>query len=140
MIILFLTAMLCLSTFTSAFASGADAQGYYRADYTIPAGKKGYAPSSIYATRNGFSRNYYAMYDLEECDYSDSSLNTVLVHIWNRKLGKQVTGRNMATCGPILELMYLNVPDSTHQCKPVTYKSNADHYNESVKIFARFLP
>ncbi len=141
MFILFLTAMLCLATFTSACAATADSEGYYRADYTIAAGKSGYSPSTIYGTRNGFSRNYHAMYDLQECDYTCGEIDVVLVHIYNRKTGLQVTSRLEATCGFPLELMYLDsVPASSHQCKPVTYKYNKDHYQDAVALKARFLP
>lgn len=143
MIILFLTAMLCLATFTSACAANAyDAEGYYRADYTIAADKTAYAPSTIYGTRNGFSYNFRAVYDLQGCDCTCGELDTVNVHIYNRKTGEQVTKRLPATCGTPLDLNYLKykVPSSSHQCKPVTYKPNEAHYNHAVALKARFLP
>lgn len=142
MFILFLAVMLCLASFTSAFAATADPEGYYRADYTIAAGKSGYAPSTIYGTRNGFSYNFRAVYDLQKCDYTCGGVKTVKVHIYNRKTGQQVTGRLLATCGTPLDLDYLKncVPASSHQCKPVTYKSNEDHYGDKVELKARFLP
>lgn len=140
MFILFLTAMLCLASFTSAFAATADSEGYYRADYTIEADKHGYGPSAIYAYRNGHSRKYHAMYDLQECVYSGSSANSVTVYIWNRKLGKVVSDDPIAECGTKTEIMYYTVPASNEQCKPVTYKIDSSHYSESVTIKARFLP
>ncbi len=143
MIILFLTAMLCLATFTSACAANTyDSEGYYRADYTIVAGDKAYAPSTIYGTRNGFSYNFRAVYDLQGCKCACGGVNSVNVHIYNRKTGQQVTSRLLATCGTPLDLKYLEnqVPLSSHQCKPVTYKTSKDHYQHALELKARFLP
>lgn len=147
MIIFFLAAMLCLTTFTSALAADADAQGYYRADYTIPANKTKYAPSSIYGTRNKFSFPQHALYELEECTYSgDSSINTLRVYMYNRNKAEMITGSYLAVCGQPLTLKYRDykdndtTPEDFEQCKPVTMKSNTDHYYDTVMIKARFIP
>ncbi len=140
MIILFLTAMLCLASFTSAFAATVDSDGYYRADYTIPADKTKYAPSSIYGTRNWFSFSDGAHYELQECTYSgDSSINSVMVYFYNRDRGEMTTASHPVTCGETVYFKYDLIPKPSEQCKPVTMKINSDHYSDTVVIKARFI-
>lgn len=127
--------VLCMACVGTAFAA---ASLKYRADYTIAAGKEGYSPSTIY--QKSINRRI-ASYLLENftvgiVDYPES----VYVHMWNRQVGDQVTGRKLASVDNVLELVYITAPKSSETLKPVTYKPNSYYLQMDVIIKASFNP
>lgn len=129
-----LVMVLCLSCVSVSFA-----ELLYRADYEIEAGKEGYSPSKIYQKSAG---GYTAKYHLESyvASKSGSCNETIKVHMWNRQLAKQVTSRLAVSVGEEISLTYLTKPTSSQTLKPVTYKTNTDHYSQTVMLYAEFTP
>ncbi len=127
-----LVMVLCLSCASTSFAI------FSRADYDSPAGKEGYSPSKIYHKSAG---GYSAVYHLESY-MTDSAYcsETIKVHMWNRQLAEQVTSRLSVSVGNDVTLNYLKKPTSSQTLKPVTYKTNTDHYGKLVTLKAEFEP
>lgn len=129
---LILVMVLCLSCVSTAFAV------FHRADYEIPANKDGYSPSDIYHKSEG---GYYATYYLESYKIGTTYYDeTIKVHMWNRQLAEQVTSRLPVAVEGELALYYSTLPTSSQTLKPVTYKTNKNHYSEVVALMAEFEP
>lgn len=127
-----LVMVFCLACVTTSMAE------FYRADYDIAAGKEGYSPSTIYhKSAGGYSATYHLeSYSISSTYYSES----IKVHMWNRQLAKQVTSRLPVLVGNDLTLSYLTKPTSSQTLKPVTYKTNTNHYSQTVTLRAEFEP
>ena len=127
-----LVMVFCLACVTTSMAE------FYRADYDIAAGKEGYSPSTIYhKSAGGYSATYHLeSYSISSNYYSES----IKVHMWNRQLAKQVTSRLPVLVGNDLTLSYLTKPTSSQTLKPVTYKTNTNHYSQTVTLRAEFEP
>ena len=127
-----LVMVFCLACVTTSMAE------FYRADYDIAAGKEGYSPSTIYhKSAGGYSATYHLeSYSISSTYYSES----IKVHMWNRQLAKQVTSRLPVLVGNDLTLCYLTKPTSSQTLKPVTYKTNTNHYSQTVTLRAEFEP
>lgn len=129
----FLTVMvLYLACVTTSMAE------FYRADYDIAAGKEGYSPSTIYHKSAGGNHATYHLgsYSIGNTYYFE----TIKVHMWNRQLAKQVTSRLSISVGYDVILSYLTKPTSSQTLKPVTYKTNTNHYSQTVTLRAEFEP
>lgn len=99
---------------------------------------KYYSPSTIYhKSAGGYSATYHLeSYSISSTYYSES----IKVHMWNRQLAKQVTSRLPVLVGNDLTLSYLTKPTSSQTLKPVTYKTNTNHYSQTVTLRAEFEP